>query len=627
MAQGDVNTVDTLWNFILQNPYSITGQAMESLWNSILQKFSECSDESGILREDREQEMSLFLRDRLARLEPETVNELLKKLVNTGSIKIIEYIANIGITIRLPVTNNIRTALHDSLKAEIPPPIDALSKIYGHLNYSALDDEGWAISHLHVAVKEKCAAVVTKLLAKETRETAFKEFKKNFNCLIKYDGRETLKILLQTGFKSDEYVNEKGRTPLNRLCRRVSEHRYYYGTTPEPGDDVEAIRLLVVYGANVNSPDADGRTPLMTLFHSGITEVDKQLDIARLLLNNGAQVNRCDNSGETILHVVLRVWHLEEYHGPSHDPRRRNEPCLRVLKLLLERGAVVDARNHDGLTPLQIAVVYCNLDAVELLLLEREAKLEGVNFSGGYMESSNGFLRNLEMTQNAIAILKLLESRGFTLGTLNTLTWLNFLMGFAPSQKYYETRYVLAYVEEPERIRKYFDYIPNVIEDNEELDEEYTQGSEKERHAMIAMIEIENYLKVFKERKLHISPKMIQVLEHIGRELRNKYNLSYIDATTDEFCPYVIEQRSIDEELRRAELTWISDEATLLDVCRLSSEAAYAKLKNSNYESVLEDYDNFKTNFRYIGIYLKGCITKALVKGQVEEKTRKMSMC
>uniref|UniRef100_A0ABD2WV56 Uncharacterized protein n=1 Tax=Trichogramma kaykai TaxID=54128 RepID=A0ABD2WV56_9HYME len=182
-------------------------------------------------------------------------------------------------------------------------------------------------------------------------------------------------------------------------------------------------------------------------------------------------------------------------------------------------------------------------------------------------------------------------------------------------------------VEEPERIRKYFDYIPNLIEDNEELDEEYTQGSEKERHAMIAIIEIDNYLKVFNERRLPLCAKMISVLEHTGRELRNKYNLSYIDATTDdEFRPYVIEQRSIDEELRRAELTRISETATLLDVCRHSSEAAYEELKNSNYESVLEDYDYFKTNFPYIGIYLKGCITKALVKGQFKEKIRKMSM-
>ncbi|XP_014223865.1 uncharacterized protein LOC106650404 [Trichogramma pretiosum] len=599
---------------------------MENLLNSILQKFSECSDGSGNLREDREQEMSLFLRDRLERVTPERMNELLKKLVNIGSTKIIECIANIDITIRLLVTYNIRTALHDSLKAKVQPPIDALSKIYGHVNYSALDEEGCTISHLHVAVKEKCAAAVANLLKWETSEIAFEEFKKNFSYLIKYDGRETLEVLLQTGFKSDEYVNEKRRTPLSHLCRRISEHRYYYGTTPEPGDDVAAIRLLVQYGANVNSTDANGRTPLMVLFNSGITEVDKQLDIARLLLDNGAEVNRCDENGETILHVVLRVWHLEEYHGPSHDPRRRNEPCLRVLKLLLERGAVINARNHDGQTPLLIAVVYCNLDAVELLL-GHGANLGGVNFSGGYMEPSNGFLRNLEMTQNAIAILKLLESRGFTIRISSTMTWLHFLMGFLPSQKYYEARYVLAYVEDPERIRKYFDYIPNIIEDNEELDEEYTRRSEKVRHAMIAIIEIDNYLNVFNELRLPVSAKMISVLEHTGRELINKYNLSYIDATTDdEFRSYVIEQRSIDEELRRAEVTQISETATLLDVCRHSSEAAYEKLKISNYESVLEDYDNFKTNFPYIGIYLKGCITKALVKGQFKEKTRKMSM-
>jgi ankyrin repeat protein len=107
------------------------------------------------------------------------------------------------------------------------------------------------------------------------------------------------------------------------------------------------VELLIDNGANVNTKNLLGETPLYLTTESG------SLEISKILLNNGADVAIKNNNGNTPLHHA--VWH-------PHKPE--------LTKLLIDNGAEVSATDNEGFTPLHIAVAYReNISITELLIL------------------------------------------------------------------------------------------------------------------------------------------------------------------------------------------------------------------------------------------------------------------
>ena len=66
---------------------------------------------------------------------------------------------------------------------------------------------------------------------------------------------------------------------------------------------VDAARLLLDKGAEVNPADEDGATPLFIACQEG------HVDAARLLLDNGAEVDRATNDGRTPLSIAKQQGH------------------------------------------------------------------------------------------------------------------------------------------------------------------------------------------------------------------------------------------------------------------------------------------------------------------------------
>lgn len=188
---------------------------------------------------------------------------------------------------------------------------------------------------------------------------------------------ETARLLLDHGAKVN-VKNYQGETPLHLVSRDeynspddgvcVAElllergadvhAQTQWGETPlhaaSSNGKVKIAQLLLdKYGANVDTVDAGGNTPLHVVSrgHYGTEEVN--VGIARLLLERGADVNARDRREFTPLHVSCKSLMLE------------------ITRLLLKHGAEVDAEDSTGKTPIGMTLRYNNkvtLDIAQLLL-------------------------------------------------------------------------------------------------------------------------------------------------------------------------------------------------------------------------------------------------------------------
>ncbi len=119
----------------------------------------------------------------------------------------------------------------------------------------------------------------------------------------------------------------------------------------------------------------------------------------RLAINFGAEVRAKDNNGWTPLHYASYYNHIE------------------IAKLLIERGTDVNAKgNGGGRTPLHVASTYNSIKIVELLI-ERGADVEAKDNDGWtplYYASSWNRIAMAELLIDAGADVNVKDDRGYT---------------------------------------------------------------------------------------------------------------------------------------------------------------------------------------------------------------------
>ena len=110
---------------------------------------------------------------------------------------------------------------------------------------------------------------------------------------IQNDSVDIVQLLLEFGAKPnlprDKYLFD----PLHQACSSM--------WTNNSEARLKCVKLLVKYGADVNSKDFNGQTPLQVLLPCGHISKNR-LPIANFLLENGADINAQNLVGNTLLH-------------------------------------------------------------------------------------------------------------------------------------------------------------------------------------------------------------------------------------------------------------------------------------------------------------------------------------
>ncbi|XP_005099953.1 ankyrin repeat domain-containing protein 17 [Aplysia californica] len=141
---------------------------------------------------------------------------------------------------------------------------------------------------------------------------------------------------------SSQLVDVTNETDKNSVHGKRGRNRLAVVTAQ---GKVNAVKELLLKGAQVDLADSGGNTPLMQAARAGNKE------LALLLLLHGADVTHRNKKGSTALIEACT-----------------NRQGVGLIHPLIYQGACVDEANSDGMTPLMVASQHSLLDIVKVLL-------------------------------------------------------------------------------------------------------------------------------------------------------------------------------------------------------------------------------------------------------------------
>lgn len=177
-------------------------------------------------------------------------------------------------------------------------------------------------------------------------------------------------LIMQTDIIGRTSLEYAARIGLCKLIKTLAPHHTQATKNKAlceaiEAESLEAVKLLVELGAEIEHRNTSGDTPLI------LAAERTNEDVVSFLLKSEADVKAKNKNGETALHAATRFCSNSK-----------------IVKRLLNRGAVVDEKDNYGLTPLLNALNYeafCYdsfVCEVVKTLLERDANPNVVSDSG-----------------------------------------------------------------------------------------------------------------------------------------------------------------------------------------------------------------------------------------------------
>lgn len=217
---------------------------------------------------------------------------------------------------------------------------------------------------------------------------------------------DVIKLFLEL----EEDVNAKFRDGMTLLMHAAKSN-----------DNVDVIKELVRYGIDLNARDNSGKTAL-----SHAIEGNRNVHVIRALLKAGAKAGAEDSSGNRLLQAVK--------HNPAGDMTKefltsdveieapvdsegntllmlaaKHNYGEEVVKVLIQAGANVNAKNHNGETPLLLASVYSSSMNHKNSGVIRELLQAGADPNARDREGRSPMIRAAEKTTNPEVIAELLK--------------------------------------------------------------------------------------------------------------------------------------------------------------------------------------------------------------------------
>lgn len=264
--------------------------------------------------------------------------------------------------------------------------------------------DSWGGTALMYAILNGNESIVTHLLelgASVHSEDGFKQSPLHFAA----DGgsEAILKMILAKGPALD-HLDHLGRSPLRHSVRFANLTRILldHGAKPDLGDHQgltplmmaamgghsESVKLLLDHHADVNlrSVEADDLHSVTAVI---VAVENDHPDIVKMLADAGANLSHKYGFGLTALHAAspavagvllqyrkrLDIDASADLNVSKWTPLQwaiYNHKSMELVKLLVNNGASLQALDHDGDTPLGVAVMYKNHEAVKTLLQEKD---------------------------------------------------------------------------------------------------------------------------------------------------------------------------------------------------------------------------------------------------------------
>ncbi|KAL7298246.1 hypothetical protein TKK_0009232 [Trichogramma kaykai] len=362
--------------------------------------------------------------------------------------------------------------------------------------------------------------------------------------VIKRVNRSLIKNFFLNHSQQDFFPNY----PRKNYC---DAHGYTYFHAACMVADVKTVRKFLREGVNVDL-DTYTRSPLF------IAAQYKNEEIVKLLLEHRANPNQTDHEGSTPLHA-LALPCLCECNPKWHTCDTR-KPVDKLVKILIDSGADLEARNRYGDTPLQSVVMRFDV-ALTKSLLDHGASLSSLNEKRMFTQTFSSLeLTTYALSLDIIEVMQLLQSAGYKMD--------------------FHTK--LRMVECWTRIHgNDFDHM--LVKDTGEL---YYLTGDKNQDVDI-FVQIADQLLLHDEFGFYMKPEVKNYMIKQCEQLRSKipefwrnYRLPSWITTEEEEEDYEYFRTTKGEEVEKIKNIKITENVSLHQLCKMNYNEGYSILKN-----------------------------------------------
>ncbi|XP_036299738.1 NF-kappa-B inhibitor zeta isoform X2 [Pipistrellus kuhlii] len=241
------------------------------------------------------------------------------------------------------------------------------------------------------------------------------------------DGDTFLHIAVAQGRRALSYVLARKMNALHMLD--VKEHNGQSAFQVAVAANQHLIvQDLVNLGAQVNTTDCWGRTPLHVCAEKGHSQVLQAIQKGAVMSNQFVDLEATNYDGLTPLHcavvahnaVVHELQRNEQPHSPEvQELLLKNKSLVDTIKCLIQMGAAVEAKDRkSGRTALHLAAEEANLELIRLFL-ELPSCLSFVNAKAYNGNTALHVAASLQYRVTQLDAVRLLMRKGADPSTRN----------------------------------------------------------------------------------------------------------------------------------------------------------------------------------------------------------------